>query len=99
MVGSFQTDFGSIYRHPGHEVYHKWGELINKNVSDEEYSTKGYVKFDIILNTTMINFDKCNKNMININLFKTIIEYYNNRNKTQFNDLMRIKLNLNEVEK
>ena len=67
MVGKFQTDFGTIYRHPGHEVYHKWGEILQKtdrpykknyssftdlnyeNNSINEFSLKGFVKFDIIL--------------------------------------------------
>lgn len=65
-MGKFQADFGTIYRQPGHEVYHKWGEILAKSdistkrilekseAFDEnslinEFSLKGYVKFDIIL--------------------------------------------------
>jgi hypothetical protein len=67
LVGSFKTDFGTIYRHPGHEVFHKWGELAARNERklnsdpnlssdnfnyssyESEFSLKGYVKFDIVL--------------------------------------------------
>lgn len=80
LVGKFQTDFATIYRQPGHEVYHKWGEILAKNdksvrkkshdmdtnhvetdlndvsmsemsynASATEFLVKGYVKFDIIL--------------------------------------------------
>ena len=49
------------YINKGHEVYHKWGEILAKNDKPEtadmnsstmfpsEYVLKGYVKFDIIL--------------------------------------------------
>jgi hypothetical protein len=52
-----------LMTNPGHEVYHKWGEILCKNdkpaqskmndsgdfTTYDEYSLKGYVKFDIIL--------------------------------------------------
>ncbi|CAF0895015.1 unnamed protein product, partial [Brachionus calyciflorus] len=65
LLGKFMVDFGTIYRQPGHEAHHKWGELfirnekINKALDNgenleesivyQEFLSRGYVKFDVIL--------------------------------------------------
>ncbi|RNA26904.1 otoferlin isoform X1, partial [Brachionus plicatilis] len=58
FVGKFEVDFGTIYRLPGHEAHHKWGELFyindkvdsaDEGIFNSEMVSRGFVKFDVIL--------------------------------------------------
>jgi hypothetical protein len=58
--GKFEIDFGTVYKNPSHEYYHKWGaimaveeHLTSVGSSSGGYSTaavpKGYLKCDILV--------------------------------------------------
>lgn len=55
LVGTFEVDFGTVYRLPGHEAHHKWGELffinesIDEGIFNSETISRGFVKFNVIL--------------------------------------------------
>ena len=40
LVGKFQTDFGTVYDHPGHSVYHQWGEILSAQSSAQVNSAR-----------------------------------------------------------
>jgi hypothetical protein len=65
IKGSFEIDFGTVYKQPTNEFHHKWGAIMPKDDSASQISgnsggggggdfsvattPKGYVKLDIIV--------------------------------------------------
>jgi hypothetical protein len=60
IIGSFEIDFGTVYKQPTNEFHHKWGAIMSSQDqitsiggSGGDFSIsstpKGYVKLDIIV--------------------------------------------------
>ena len=68
LSGTFQIDFGTIYKQLNHQVHHKWAPLSKddaNNEGDTYVNPKGYVKCDFLV------MSKGDKIEVNQDRFKT----------------------------